>query len=119
MLTNLTMVFTVALVTAFFCAPNQMVPANNVRVALVNEGIVSVNDLAEFCKNHWHQVVKNLKYPASLLDPENDGQFIRAPTITLGANSFECLKMESGAARYYEATGLPLTPGNMNFATTL
>ena len=66
------MVFTIALATAFFCAPNQMGLTNNVRVALVDEGIVSVNDLAEFRKNHWHQVVTNLKYPAILPDPNND-----------------------------------------------
>ena len=76
MLNNLTMVFTVAIATAFFCAPNQMELANNVQVALVDEGIVSVNNLADFRKNHWHQVVKNLKYPASFPDPDKDVQFI-------------------------------------------
>ena len=95
------MVFTVALATALFCALNQMGLANNVRFALVDEGIVSINNLAEFLKNHWHQVVTNLKYPASLQDPDNDGQFIRAPTITLGAKSLERLKVASEAARYY------------------
>ena len=49
------MVFTVALATAFFCAPNHMGLANNVWAALVEEGIVSINNLAEFCKNHLHQ----------------------------------------------------------------
>ena len=96
-----------------------MVPANNVRVALVNEGIVSVNNLAEFRKNHWHQVVTNLKYPASFPDPDNNGKFIRSPTITLGVKSLERLKVASEAARYYEAIGRTLTPGNMNFTTTL
>ena len=67
------MVFTVSLATVFFCAPNQMVITNNVWFALVGEGILSVNNLAKFCKNHWHQVVTNLKYPASLPDPETDG----------------------------------------------
>ena len=66
------MVFTVDLATAFFCAPNQMGLANNVWVALVDEGIISVNNLAEFRKNHWYQVVRNLKYPAILPDPDND-----------------------------------------------
>ena len=113
------MVFTVALATAFFCAPNQMGLANNVQVVLVNKGIVSFINLAEFRKNHWHQFVTNLKYPASLPDPDNDGQFIRAPTITLGVKSLERLKVASEAARYYEATGRPLTLGNKNFTTTL
>ena len=113
------MVFTVALATALFCAPNQMGLANNVRVALVDKGIVSVNDLADSRKNHWHQVVTNLKYPASFPDPDNDGQFIRYPTVKLGAKSLERLKVVSEAARYYEATGRPLTPGNMNFTTNL
>ena len=105
------MVFTVALATKFFCAPNQMGLANNVRVALVGEGIVSVNNLAEFHKNHWHQVVTKLKYPASFLYPENDGQYIWAPTITLVAKSLERLKVASEAARYYEATGRPPDSG--------
>ena len=105
------MVFTCALATAFFCATNHMGLVNNFRVALVDKGIVSINDLAEFRKNHWHQVVTNLKYPASLTDPDNDGQFIRAPTITLGAKSLECLKVASEAARYYEATGNPPNSG--------
>ena len=112
------MVFTVALATAFFRAPNQIGIANNVRVTLVDEGIVSVNDLAGFRKNHWHQVVTNLKYPASFPDPDNYGQFIRSPMITLGAKYLECIKVVSEAARYYEATGHPLTPVNMNFTTT-
>ena len=112
------MVFTVALAITFFCAPNQMGLANNVRVALVDEGIVSVNDLSEFFKNHWPQVVTNLKYPASLPNPDNDGQFIRAPTIKLELKYLERLKFASEAARYYEATGHPLTPVNMNFTTT-
>ena len=93
--------------------------ANYVWVALVYEGIVSVNNLTEFCKNRWHQVVTNLKYLASLPDPDNDGQFIQAPTIMLGAKSLERVKTASEAARYYEATGRPLTLGNMNFTTTL
>ena len=92
---------------------------NNVQVALVDEGIVSVNDLSDFRKNNWHQVVTHLKYPDSLPDPENNGEFIRSPTITLGANSLEPLKVESEAARYYESTGCPITPGKMNFTTTL
>ena len=66
------MVFTVAIAPTFFCAPNQMGLANNVWVGLVDEGIVSVNDLAEFCKKHWHQVVTILMYPASLPDPDNN-----------------------------------------------
>ena len=78
-LTNLTMVFTVAVSTVFFCAPNQMGLVNNVWFAFVDNRIVSVNDLADFCKNHWHQVVKNLKYPATLPDPNNNGQFVRSP----------------------------------------
>ena len=95
------MVCTDAIATAFFCVLNQIGLTNKVRVILVDEGIVSINDLAEFCNNHWHQVVTNLKYPASLQDPDNDGQFIRAPTITLGAKSLERLKVASEAARYY------------------
>ena len=51
-------------------------PKKDVQVALVDEGILGVNDIAEFCKNHWRQVVANLNYPASLMDPENYGQFI-------------------------------------------
>ena len=86
------MIFTVYLATKFFCVPNQMGLANNVRFAL---------DLAECRKNHWHQVVTNLKYPASLPDLDNNGQFIRAPMITLVANSLECLKVASEAAMYY------------------
>ena len=73
------MVFTVYLATAFLCAPNQMGLANNVRVALFDEGVVSVNNLAEFRKNHWHQVVTNLKYPSSFPDPDNDGRWDPSP----------------------------------------
>ena len=118
-LNNLIMVFTVALATALFCGTNQMGLENNARVSLVDEGIISVNNLAEFRKNHWHQVVKNLKYLASLTDLDYNGQFIWAPTITLGAKPLECLKVASESARYFEATGCPLTPGSMNFTTTL
>ena len=39
------MVSTFALANAFFCAPNQMGLENNVWVALIDEGILSVNDL--------------------------------------------------------------------------
>ena len=95
------MVFTVALATEFFCAPNQMGLLNNILVALDYKGIVSVNDLAEFCKNHWYQVVTNLKYPASFPDPDNNGNFIRSPTITLVAKCLERLKLASEAGRYY------------------
>ena len=69
-LNNLIMVFTVALATAFLCAPNHMGLTNNVRVAFFGEGIVSFNDLEEFHENHWQEVVTNFKCPASFPDPE-------------------------------------------------
>ena len=113
------MVLTNAQTTAFFTAATQMGLAEAARVALRGEGIDTVEDLSEFQKNHWNQVVTNLKYPASLPDPENDGQFLRAPTITLGAKSLERLKTASEAVRYYESTGRNLSPGNMHFMNTL
>jgi hypothetical protein len=113
------MVLTAAQTTAFFTGATQMALAAQHRAALQSEGIVTIEDLAEFESTHWAQVVTNLKYPEGIPDPANRGQFLRAQTLALGAKSLERLKIAAEAARYYEAIGRALTPNNMHYTNTL
>ena len=113
------MVFTNAQLTTFFTTAAQLALSNEARAALEIEGIVAPDDLAEFRKTHWAQVVTNLKYPAGIPDPNNPGAFLRAQTVALGARSLGRLRLASKAARYYESIGRDLTPANMHVTNTL
>jgi hypothetical protein len=58
------MVLTVAQTTAFFENADQMAIPNATVMELVNEGINTVDDLAEFDKETIDQIAHNLRRPA-------------------------------------------------------
>ena len=58
------MVLTVAQTTAFFEDATQMAIPHATAVDLENEGIITVNDLAEITKDDLDQIAHNLRRPA-------------------------------------------------------
>jgi hypothetical protein len=97
------MVLTIAQQTAFFEEPAQMGLTNATRVALGEEGIVSVDDLSEFDDNDLKQIASNLRRPAA------------GNPLAFGAKSQNRLKAVAKLLRYYEVTGRTTTAANVRF----
>eukprot|EP00957_Ditylum_brightwellii_P125216 9545097-Ditylum_brightwellii.AAC.1 len=56
----------------FFASSKQMEVSNETLAQLVQEGIKKVEDLAEFSKDNWKQVVEILKRPGGRIkNPDN------------------------------------------------
>jgi hypothetical protein len=92
------MVFTLAQTTAFFQEPNQMTIPAATRAQLATEGIVNVDDLAEFDAENLKQIADNLRRPSGRVpvDPdEPDGATMPTPPFVFGANSLNRLKAVS------------------------
>ena len=70
------MVLTNTQTTAFFKDNDQMAIPHNTVVHLMNEGILTVDDLEEFQKTDIEQIAANLRRPT----------VPRAPLLVLGAN---------------------------------
>ena len=113
------MVFTNAQTVAFFTDNDQMSLDLATRNQLVIEGIASLEDLVEFEEDEFRQFVKNLRNPPEIHDQNNPGQLIRVAPFVLNAKSLKRLKVAADAARYYNAIGRELTPGNMNWTNVL
>ena len=108
------MVLTVAQTTAFFEAADQMGIPHETRVQMEEEGIVTVEDLAEFDKDGLQRVADNLRRPGGRIpDPDNAGQTIPTPPFVFGAKSQMRLAVACDLVRYYQATGRDLTAANM------
>ena len=113
------MVFTNAQTENFFTDLDQITLDETTRDQLIIEDIASVADLAEYKEKEFKQVVKNLHNPPDISDQVNPGQLVRIPAFVLNTKSLKRLKVAANAARYYEATGRGLTPGNMHYVNVL
>ena len=113
------MVFTNAQTTAFFQAADQMAIIPATVAQLATEGIANVQDLEEFTKDEFKQVVSNLAHPPLIPDPANPAVLIRQQPFVLGAKSLKRLKVAASAVRYYISVDRELTPSCMHYENTL
>ena len=89
-------------------------------VHLVNEGIATVTDLADFNKTSLKQFADKLHHPGGhVLDPiigqqggAPPGATIPTPPFIFYAKSQKCLAMACDLIHYYETTGCDLTAAN-------
>lgn len=117
------MVLTNAQTTEFFTQANQMALPDRTRTQLAVEGITAVDDLGEFHKDDFKQLLANLASPPATLGPAPAGggapPLIPTAPFTLGAKSLRRLKVAANAVRYYEAIDRPLTAGMMHYSNCL
>lgn len=112
------MVLTNAQVTSFFTAPDQMGLDARTRVHLQSEGIINVEDLAEFSDDdNWKQVLENCRKPPKVLDA--NGVLVEQEAFHIGAKSLHRLKVAAIAVEYYLATDRPLTAAGLQWETPL
>ena len=83
-----------------------MAIVNATRVQLQNEGIMRVEDLAEFTKEDLDAVAHNLHHPAARVGP-----------FIFGAKSQKRLTVMAELVRYYDTIGRDLSAGNMQWNT--
>jgi hypothetical protein len=102
------MVLTAAQTTQFFEGDAQMAIPNGMVLELVNEGINTVDDLAEFDKDTIGQVAYNLHRPA-----------VGAGPFVFGAKSQKRLIVACELVRYYETVGRPLSAANPQWNTVM
>ena len=89
-----TMVFTAAQQIAFFEDADQMNLTTRTRTgSLVVEGIISVDDLAEWKDNGWDQWSSNCKKPDRIPDPNDAALLIAQAPLTLSVKSLKRLKI--------------------------
>ena len=101
------MVLTVAQTTQFFEGADQMAIPHLTVLELVNEGIVTVDDLSEFGKESVTQVAYNLRRPAA------------GAAFVFGAKSQKRLIVACELVRYYETVGRALTAANLQCLTVM
>jgi hypothetical protein len=106
------MVLTVAQTTAFFENADQMAIPNATVMELVNEGINTVDDLAEFDKETIDQIAHNLRRPA--IAPAAGGHH-----FVFGAKSQKRLKIACELVRFYATVGRPLTAANIQWNSVI
>ena len=113
------MVWTQPQTNAFFTSLDQMALDQATRDQLTIEGITSVDDLAEFEDDEFKQLVKNLRSPPEVPDPNNPGQLMRQAPFVLNAKSLKRLKVAANAVRYYNAIDRATTTANMHYENVL
>ena len=86
----------------FFEERNQMAMEHETVVALVDEGIDNVEDLAEIYKDSMEQIARNLR-----------GNF------TFGAKSMMRLIVACDLVRYYDTVARPMTVDNMKWSPVM
>jgi hypothetical protein len=102
------MVLTAAQTTQFFEGDAQMAIPNGTVLELVNEGINTVDDLAEFDKDTLGQVAYSLRRPAAGAGP-----------FVFGAKYQKRLIVACELVRYYEIVGRPLSAANLQWNTVM
>jgi hypothetical protein len=105
------MVLTAAQTTAVFESAKQMAIPNATVLELFNEGINTVDDLAEFDKETIDQIANNLRGPA--VAPVGGHHFV------FGAKSQKRLKVACELVRYYTTVGRPLTAANIQWNSVI
>ena len=98
------MVLTAAQTTQFFENAHQMAIPHATVVELQNEGINTVDDLAEFDKDQLDQIAQNLRRPAG-----------GAAAFTFGAKSQRRLLAATKLVKYYDTVGRTLTAANLQW----
>ena len=99
------MVLTVAQRRLFFKNANQMAIPNVTVLALVNEGINTVDDLLEFDKDTIGQISHNLRQPPA------------GALLVFGAKSQKRLIVGCKLVQYYETVGGALTAANLQWTS--
>ena len=98
------MVFTVAQTAAFFTGDNGLaIPAQTV-AQMANEGITTVNDLAEFDKDSVETLASTLRCGAG-----------GGPPLVFGAKSQLRMIVACELVRYYDSIGHTITPASLNW----
>ena len=117
------MVLTAAQTTAFFEDPAQMGIPHETVLQLVQEGIDSVDDLADFDKDSLQQLADNLRRPGGRIpDPDPNaaaGATIPTPPFTFGAKSQKRISAACDLVRYYTTVARPITAANMQWNTVM
>ena len=86
---------------------------------LLTEGIATVDDLSEFNKDDFKQIVDNLKSPPATLNAAEPPVLVPTAPFVLGAKSLHRLKVAAQAVKYYDATARPLSAGGMHYTNCL
>ena len=114
------MVFTGAQTTAFFENNAQMAIPHDTVIAMEDEGIEMVEDLAEFDKDTFKAMADNLRNPGGRIpnpDPNaSAGSRIARPPYVFGAKSRSRLTAAADLVRYYLTTGRDPSPANMRWS---
>ena len=106
------MVLTQGQTTAFFENAAQMAIPNATVNELANEGIDTVEDLAEFDNDTINQIASNLRRPA--VAPAAGGHH-----FVFGAKSQKRLTVACELIRFYNTVGRPLTAANIQWVTVI
>ena len=107
------MVLTAAQMTAFFENADQMGVQHAMVVQLAEEGIQSIDDLADFNKEALQQLADNLRRPGGRV-PNPDpgaaiGETIPMPAFVFGLKFQKRLGIACELVRYYNTVGRDLT----------
>jgi hypothetical protein len=114
---------TVAQTTAFFEAPAQMGIPHATVIQLQDEGIATVDDLADFNKDTIEPIAANLRRPAGRVPDPNAaaavGATIPTPPFVFGAKSQMRLINSTNLLRYYDSVGRNTTAGNLQWTPVM
>jgi hypothetical protein len=117
------MPMTAAQTTSFFEQDTHMGIPNVTVVQLQQEGIKTVNDLADFDKDTMEQIAANLRQPAGRIPDPNlaaaAGATIPTPSFVFGAKSQKRLITASDLIRYYDTVGRSLTAANLQWTSVM
>ena len=114
---------TAAQTTAFFENADQMGIPNATVVQLQEEGIDTVDSLADFDKTTIEQIAANLRRPAGRIPDPNPaadvGATIPTPPFVFGAKSQMRLIVATDLIRYYVTVGRNNTAGNLQWTPVM
>ena len=80
-------------ISSFFENNDQMGIPNRTLTAMRNEGITTIDDLAEFEDDDFKTMVESFRHPPLIPDPNNAAQQVRQHPFQLGARSLKRLKV--------------------------
>jgi hypothetical protein len=117
------MVLTAAQTTAFFEDAAQMGIPHETVIQLQQEGISTVDDLADFDEDSLKQLADNLRRPGGRVpDPDPGaapGATIPTPPFVFGAKSQKRLLVACNLVRYYNTVGRTITAPNMQWTNVM
>ena len=117
------MVLTANQVSAFFEDQAQLGIPHATRIQLQQEGILTVEDLAEFEDDAIKQIAENLRRPTGRVPDPTPGAAVGAtiptPPFEFGAKSQKRFKAAAKLLRYYETVGRDVTAVNVRWDPTI